>query len=117
MQIIISLQTIAIITGIVTPLFLYGWNNFIFDLILRIVSLNSIEKIVEADIHFRKKLQHLKPKRYYLAMVGVPILEEYCFRLIPFLAIYYLQISSVKIIFCIGIISSLVFWATPLFEH
>lgn len=109
MEITLSLKTIAIFFAVITPFLLSGLTKFIFGTMLRIISREQIEELVDTEVEFRNSLSRLSKRQYYSVMIVVPILEELLFRFLPFVGIYYFAISSTRVLVLIGFFSSVLF--------
>jgi len=109
MELTFSLETIATIVAVITPFFLSGLTKFISGMMLRIISREQIEKLVDAEVEFRNSLSRLSKRQYYSIMIGLPIVEELIFRFLPFVGIYFFNISSLPVILLIGVASSIMF--------
>lgn len=98
MEFTFSIQTIAIFAAIIFPFFSAGMTEFIKKILLRIVSFETIEKIIKQDTSIRKMLAESTPRKHVSVILIVPIGEEVVFRLIPLLFLIHLNVNTFTIV-------------------
>ena len=117
MQITISLQTLAIIMALIFPVITGGTTYISYTMFLRMWSRERLEKHINADIEFRKKLETISTGYYYLATLSLPVFEELVFRLVPVYLLYYFEVVTLRNFILTGVITSLLFGLPHYFNH